>query len=131
MTRQALKVAMLAAAMNVAAAGHAARAADSEARCERKVVAKGFPNKVETVAGLSAVRLWVEAVKAKHGADYSMWHNAKAPALRCNLAQDDAEYITCVAIGLPCQMRIAATEDAEEKAAKHRSPASPLVRRAR
>lgn len=103
MTRFLLRAAVLAAATAASAGATAVQAAD-DSNCKRKVVAKGFPNRTETVASLSAVRLWVEATRRKYGPDYSMWHNAASPAVRCNLVDDYSGYRMCIAIGRPCPM---------------------------
>ena len=113
MHRNALAAAMLAAAIAVAAHQPAAQA--DESACERRIVAKGFPNKIEAVAGMSAVKLWIEMVRAEHGSDYAMWHNAGSASLRCNLMKD-SEYRMCVAMGRPCPMHLAPQDEASAAA---------------
>ncbi|MGI9387869.1 MAG: hypothetical protein ACR2OX_10605 [Methyloligellaceae bacterium] len=70
--------------------------------CGKYAVVKGFPNKVKTVASLSAVRLWTEAAQKKSGPEYAMWHNASRKELKCIFVQN-SEYIMCFAKGTPCK----------------------------
>lgn len=109
-----LKTAALAvgAALGLAAYPDAAAAA-----CERRMAAKGFPNRTETVAGLSAMRLWVEAVTEKHGEAYAMWHNAGSAELRCSIVYEP-DFMTCVALGRPCRMHMAESEEVPADARK-------------
>jgi hypothetical protein len=92
--------------MAVAAGLNSAQAEGGQVTCHRRVVAKGFPNKIETVASLSAMRIWSETAKDRHGSDYAMWHNAGGRSLRCSAVQN-SKYIMCVAIGRPCKMHAA------------------------
>jgi len=114
MHRNVLAAAMFAAAMTMTAAAHAAENAEGEAgtKCEPKVVAKGFPSMIASVANISALRLWVEMTEEQYGPEYSMWHNAASPSIRCNLMKD-SEYTMCVAIARPCAMHLAKTEPAK------------------
>lgn len=113
MHRNALAAATLAAALAVAAHQPAAQA--DEPGCKHRVVAKGFPNKTETVASMSAVKVWIQLVRAKHGSNYAMWHNAGSATLRCNLMKD-SEYRMCVALGRPCPTHLAPQEQASAAA---------------
>lgn len=79
-----------------------ALAAEQNGTCERLFSAKGFPNKNEAVAQLSAVRLWSETVKEMHGPEFSVWHKAGRQALRCKPDKEPG-YIYCTAKGQPCK----------------------------
>src|SRR5690606_19538291 len=97
MHRTALTAAMFAAAMSFMTAASAAEDTEDAAnpQCERKLVAKGFPNLIASVASMSALRLWAETALDQYGPDYAMWHNAASAAVRCNVVKD-SEYTTCV-----------------------------------
>lgn len=116
MARQTLRFLPCVVAMAVAAGLAPAHADDGQVTCERRVVAKGFPNRIETVASLSAVRIWSETAKDRHGPDYAMWHNAGGRSLRCSPVQS-SNYIMCVAIGRPCRMH--ADKAKADKTAQH------------
>lgn len=72
--------------------------------CEKPIAAKGFPNQTETMARLSAIRLWTQAAAEKFGPEFSMWHNADAQVLRCNTVQRSS-YVACFARGRPCKAK--------------------------
>jgi hypothetical protein len=116
MTKQPWTLFTCAVAMAVATGLGPAQAGSGERSCGRRVVAKGFPNKIKTVANLSALRIWSETVKDKHGADYAMWHNAKGSSIKCSPVQK-SDYFMCIAMGRPCKMH--AADAGTEKTAQH------------
>jgi len=71
--------------------------------CYKKIGIKGRPHKLNTVASLSAVRLWSEAAN-KHGPKYAMWHNAANSSIKCQKLPR-SEYFSCFASGKPCPAR--------------------------
>ena len=93
------------------AASGPAGAADVDDTCRKRLVTKGFPNRIQKVAGLTAIRIWSETAKATHGADFSMWHNADGSFLKCGLSGRSKDYYSCVASGRPC---LASTADNEQ-----------------
>ena len=98
-----------------AAGGPAEVAADDE-NCRKRLVAKGFPSRIEAVASLSAVRAWSETAKAAHGAGFGMWHNAGSSMLKCTSVKESDGYYSCLAMGRPC---LASTvEGPQERGAK-------------
>lgn len=87
--------------------------AGEERTCGKFLAVKGFPNKTETVASLSAVRLWTDAAQKTNGPEYAMWHNAGRKELKCVFVQK-SEYMMCFAKGLPCK----ASKNSGKSAAK-------------
>lgn len=74
---------------------------DELLQCKKKIAGRGFPNLIETLAGLNAVKVWSETAREKHGADFAMWHNAGGASLKCNKIEKSG-YVVCAAIGKPC-----------------------------
>lgn len=83
--------------------------------CEKKLGAKGFPNKIHSVASLNAIRVWVQMAEEKYGPDYSMWHNASKTSLKCEKLKN-SDFIGCFAKGTPCK----AAPKADKTAANNR-----------
>lgn len=106
MMKRADVIACAAAALiALAAAPSPTQAADAtgpQSQCQRRMMAKGFPNRIETVASLSAIRIWTQMAKDKHGAEFAMWHNADGKALKCSPVKN-SDYIACFATGRPCK----------------------------
>ena len=88
-------------AMASAPAVRAAEITGSVTKCHRLIAAKGFPNQTETMARMSAIRLWTQAAEKGYGAQYAMWHNAERQNLRCHQVQE-SHYVMCFAKGRPC-----------------------------
>lgn len=87
-------------AAHAAGSAKAAKAVPGKDGCYKKIGVKGRPHKLNTVASLSAVRLWSEKAK-KHGEKYAMWHNALGSNIKCEkLPRSD--YYSCFAAGKPC-----------------------------
>ena len=81
--------------------GEAATTGEAVAECQKNVSVKGRPHKMNTLASLGAVRAWTQKAM-KYGEQYSMWHNAKSPNLKCEkLTRSD--YYVCYAKGKPCR----------------------------
>ena len=69
--------------------------------CHKKINVNGRPHRISSVAGLSAIRMWLQ-MAMKHGDEYSMWHNAKSTSVKCKkLPRSD--YFACNAEGKPCR----------------------------
>ncbi len=92
----------------------AASGSKDKANCKKPIAAKGIPNLMESVAGLSALRMWSQTAETKHGAGYSMWHNAGGQAVKCE-RKGNSDFHVCVATGKPCQ---ATTPDKTAKQAR-------------
>ena len=69
--------------------------------CQKGIKRAGLPNRLSTVAGLSAIRRWTQAAM-KYGDTYSMWHNAQGSNVKCEKF-DRSDYYKCVASGKPCR----------------------------
>lgn len=69
--------------------------------CHKGIKGTGLPNKLSTIASLSAIRLWTQ-VAMKHGENYSMWHNAKSAGVKCEKIKN-SDFYRCIASGKPCR----------------------------
>jgi hypothetical protein len=69
--------------------------------CQKGIKRAGLPNRLSTVAGLSAIRRWAQAAM-KYGDTYSMWHNAQGSNVKCEKF-DRSDYYKCIASGKPCR----------------------------
>ena len=79
----------------------AAEAGEETPPCQKKVSIKGRPHKLNTVASIGAMRAWTQVAK-KYGEEYTMWHNAKNPSIKCEkLPRSD--FFVCFATGKPCR----------------------------
>ena len=85
---------------------------DELLQCKKKISGRGFPNLIESLAGLNAVKVWSETAREKHGAKFAMWHNAGNASLKCN-KMEKSGYVVCAAIGKPCLSQGAA-DDAKQ-----------------
>ncbi len=81
--------------------GEAAPVGEAAPECQKKVGVSGRPHRLNTVASLGAVRAWTQ-MAMKYGEQYSMWHNAQSPGIKCKkLPRSD--YYVCHATGKPCR----------------------------
>ena len=102
------------------AASGPVQAADDDQNCRKRLVAKGFPSRIETIAGLSAVRAWSETAKATHGASFGMWHNAESSMLKCTPVKESDGYYSCLAMGRPClASTVKGPQEKKARAANH------------
>lgn len=81
--------------------GAAAQAGEEAPACQKKVSTKGRPHKINKLARLAAMRAWTE-MAIKYGEEYTMWHNAKNPNIKCKKLPR-SEFIECFAKGKPCR----------------------------
>lgn len=88
---------------------------DEVLQCKKKIAGRGFPNLIESLASLNAVKVWSETAREKHGANFAMWHNAGSPSLKCQKIEKSG-YVVCAAVGKPCLGK-GTTEPAKQ--AKH------------
>ena len=93
---------VLLALIPVSTPASAADKSEEEARCERKVSGKGYPNLIKSIASLSALRSWSQRANNMHGADYSMWHNAEGQDMDCE-QKANSDFYVCIASGKPCK----------------------------
>lgn len=97
---------------------HASGAEDGDkgddVRCEKKISAQGRPSTISAIAGMNAVRQWVEFAKQKFGPDYSMWHNASEKNLDCE-RKENSQIIVCFAKASPCKSHISDAKTAKAK----------------
>ena len=69
--------------------------------CMKSAKADGMPQRIRTLAQISAVRAWTEQVKLQ-GEEFAMWHNAHSGTVKCKKLDRSAFY-RCTASGKPCR----------------------------
>ncbi len=75
--------------------------ANQSPACHKRIIIRGRPHRISTVAGLNAIRVWAQEAM-KHGDAYGMWHNARGSSVKCEkLPRSD--YYACFAEGKPCR----------------------------
>jgi hypothetical protein len=82
-------------------AGSEVQAGEEAPACHKRIFVKGHAKKALSIARLSAVRSWTEKAK-NHGDEYSMWHYAQKPNIKCK-ALTSPSYYLCFAMGKPCR----------------------------
>lgn len=89
--------------------------------CKEKLLRVGVPSTLETIASLSAIKIWLTAAR-EHGVAYATWHKAEDKKITCNKREKSFLYL-CFVSAKPCLDEAIPQDDKTAK--KQDEPAAP------